>query len=449
MSIPHFIDLFPELLEIVLDNIDARRDLLSLALSCTRFSAVIIPERLNHHTIVASPYHAPLWAHLAANPRLARYVHSLTVYDDPRQAFPPKYGWRQPSSLSDLTCQYTVGQYDVELITTALRSMTNVTRLNLRYARTAHLRAAMPCLPNTLAIVFSNLTSLEHVSTSTRLSPADEEALCDPNHPLWTMKDLKTLDLDVSGPGEYLWPAFASILVASPSLEDLRLPDFLDEKTMAQLCQLRFPALRRLDRAYAWSLDLTPHIVTFLRAHPTIEVLRWPTLASAPLPADALPALMHLSAPNATFLTRFLESRGPRSVRLRALTDVPLTAELAAALVNKLEPGALATLHLDSLDDYASLRALAPVCAGLTALRIPRRGAWRENARFATRLMHAVLRPWFRDLQLPRLVDIARMFPALEDVEGVRCLDRVEDVARDGGWTALRRVNGVCVQAAA
>jgi hypothetical protein len=180
-----FVNIFSELLDGILDNIESRQDLLSLALSCSFFASIIIPDRIGYHTIIVSPYHTSLWAHLAEHRRLASYVHNFTIYDDPRQASPQqKDRWRLPMSLGDSVTQYTIGKYDSDLMSTALRQMKNVKRLHMCYTRTAHLRAAMPTLPNTLSLVFDNLTSLEHVSTSTCLSPADEDALRDHAHPV-------------------------------------------------------------------------------------------------------------------------------------------------------------------------------------------------------------------------------------------------------------------------
>lgn len=69
-----------ELLEAILDLL-ARKDLLSLALTCSSLRDDIIPRHLHFRVIVASEFHSPLWAFLAARPDLARNVHQLTLYN--------------------------------------------------------------------------------------------------------------------------------------------------------------------------------------------------------------------------------------------------------------------------------------------------------------------------------------------------------------------------------
>lgn len=69
-----------ELLETILDLL-GRKDLLSLALTCSPLRDAIIPRHLHFRVIVASEFHAPLWAYLASRPDLARNVHQLTLFN--------------------------------------------------------------------------------------------------------------------------------------------------------------------------------------------------------------------------------------------------------------------------------------------------------------------------------------------------------------------------------
>lgn len=76
-------------------------------------------------------------------------------------------------------------------------------------------------------------------------------------------------------------------------------------------------------------------------------------------------------------------------------------------------------------------------------LQLPRRGAWKENSRFATRLTRAVLRPWFRDLQLLPLSEVMDLFPHLQVVQGVRYpvgLEPERDADDPSAQLALRQL---------
>ncbi|KDQ58298.1 hypothetical protein JAAARDRAFT_193711 [Jaapia argillacea MUCL 33604] len=69
----------PELLDNIVDFIDDRRDILSLALGSHFFMARLIPSVLDYREIVAEYDDKRLWSRLSRNPLLARNVRTLTI----------------------------------------------------------------------------------------------------------------------------------------------------------------------------------------------------------------------------------------------------------------------------------------------------------------------------------------------------------------------------------
>jgi hypothetical protein len=81
---------FPlELLECFMRAIDARQDLLSLALTCSHLHDIIIPNHLDYRSLRVSTHHTDIWDHLLAQPNLAANVRTLTLYVGHPDAFAP------------------------------------------------------------------------------------------------------------------------------------------------------------------------------------------------------------------------------------------------------------------------------------------------------------------------------------------------------------------------
>ena len=176
--------LIPDILEQILDDIDLRPDLLSLALTCRFFATYVLPDRLDYHTLVVTPYHEALWENLCAHPQLARLVHNLTLYDDPLQVKPHTGKLRLPRGLGSSGHEYTLGRFNAEHIARSLASMANVRRLHVLYIRKSNVETAMRVLPDTLRLVFANLPSVERVSATTNLGDEDASSLANPDHPV-------------------------------------------------------------------------------------------------------------------------------------------------------------------------------------------------------------------------------------------------------------------------
>ncbi|KAI0310669.1 hypothetical protein OF83DRAFT_1040784, partial [Amylostereum chailletii] len=78
----------PEIQDAIVDNIESRSDLLSLALTCTTFRDIVVPNHLHFRTII-SPYpNTPLWNRLARRRDLARSVRRFGFMDGDEREFP-------------------------------------------------------------------------------------------------------------------------------------------------------------------------------------------------------------------------------------------------------------------------------------------------------------------------------------------------------------------------
>ncbi|KDQ55151.1 hypothetical protein JAAARDRAFT_208888 [Jaapia argillacea MUCL 33604] len=85
MSPPSITNIPRELLDIITDDIDKPRDILSLALSCRRLKDLLIPDilkKLEYATIIAPFEYHHLWDHLSSHPELACHVRVLSIAPD-------------------------------------------------------------------------------------------------------------------------------------------------------------------------------------------------------------------------------------------------------------------------------------------------------------------------------------------------------------------------------
>lgn len=128
----------PELLCMILDDIEARDDLLSLAMTCSAFKNVIVPNRLEYHTISTSVYHPALWNHLNSRPDLARNIRELVLCDDYTSESLNAPRWRLPRVLGDPGRPCTsgkVGDVDSDELAAALRLMALVWKVDIWLTR--------------------------------------------------------------------------------------------------------------------------------------------------------------------------------------------------------------------------------------------------------------------------------------------------------------------------
>ncbi|KDQ61353.1 hypothetical protein JAAARDRAFT_506891 [Jaapia argillacea MUCL 33604] len=72
----------PEIILPIISSVDARDDVLSLALTCQLMKRFLIPNVL-HYREISAPLHATgLWKHLETHPFLARNVRFLRIAHD-------------------------------------------------------------------------------------------------------------------------------------------------------------------------------------------------------------------------------------------------------------------------------------------------------------------------------------------------------------------------------
>ncbi|KZV62105.1 hypothetical protein PENSPDRAFT_546311, partial [Peniophora sp. CONT] len=66
-----------EILELIVDEVDWREDLLSLALTCARFRDIIIPSHLSYRRVAISIFFRPFFERVVSRPDLASRVREL------------------------------------------------------------------------------------------------------------------------------------------------------------------------------------------------------------------------------------------------------------------------------------------------------------------------------------------------------------------------------------
>lgn len=71
-----------ELLDAIVSHVDAKQDLLSLALSCKRLHAVVFPRHFEYRVIRGKVSSLRLWNHLIVHRSLARNVRVLEIIDE-------------------------------------------------------------------------------------------------------------------------------------------------------------------------------------------------------------------------------------------------------------------------------------------------------------------------------------------------------------------------------
>lgn len=71
-----------ELLDTIVSHIDAKRDLLALALSCRRMHAIVFPRHYDYRAIRCKASALSVWNHFIAHRGLARNVRRLEILDE-------------------------------------------------------------------------------------------------------------------------------------------------------------------------------------------------------------------------------------------------------------------------------------------------------------------------------------------------------------------------------
>ncbi|KAH9948041.1 hypothetical protein B0H21DRAFT_821386 [Amylocystis lapponica] len=301
-----------EILDAIVFHIDAKHDLLALALSCRRMHAVVFPRHYDYRVIRCKASSLRVWNHLVVHRALARNVRRLEILDE-RAAEPE------------------LVPADITASDTDLESTDDELGLHAKHGR--FLIAALARMTALDSLVWScnhSLVSIDNVwptilkcHTLRQVELNDNVVFADgalPESPSaggagkssrqLALRELRTVALRSTkhAYGATKTPALARIsamLASCPNLEDLtvdyalrRSPGFLSPLADAFLLCGRWPHLRTL---VLTNLHCTPHaaFAAFLLAHPLLEVLHLDLdlARGAPaLPPGALPRLRELRA---------------------------------------------------------------------------------------------------------------------------------------------------------
>ena len=114
-----------EILDAIVFHLDARRDLLSLALACKRLHAVVVPRHYEYRAVRCRLSRVAVWSHLAVHRGLARNVRRLEIMDE-RSAEPESVPSDVRSTDTDLeSTDDELGMHDKQerILASALAKM--------------------------------------------------------------------------------------------------------------------------------------------------------------------------------------------------------------------------------------------------------------------------------------------------------------------------------------
>ncbi|KAI0047340.1 hypothetical protein FA95DRAFT_1231347 [Auriscalpium vulgare] len=156
-----------EILELIVVNVDAPRDLRALACVCRSLRRVISPRHLEYREVTITSGDSAVWVHLAQRPDLARNVRRLTLQQ-----------WSEPESRLPTTLVAThAAKACAECPRVrAVRNMVNLSTVVVNGWKTSLAYLLRYC-PHELKDVFLN----------------DPDVPLAPNHPIWAMRGLRKL----------------------------------------------------------------------------------------------------------------------------------------------------------------------------------------------------------------------------------------------------------------
>ncbi|VDC01317.1 unnamed protein product [Peniophora sp. CBMAI 1063] len=409
-----------ELLEFIADGVDLREDLLALALTCSAFCRVIIPERL-YRSVVVSITNTDYLTRLSQKPKLIEHVYQVTVVNT-TIVTPSSLRYGEPIPLIDWTKTTNTPEVFLEQLMNALALCSNLQCLRLNSGLQDSYRMTEESINRILSPLVNNLKDVCLDITRFHTSPTFS---------LWKARNLRTLELIISGIDRFDWNDLCTVLESSPQLETLSLPSIsLAENAQINPLDLprinplpHLPRLKHLSAPVSFS-DATTELAfyTFLHANPSIEDLRWmsPSLPSA----DNMPLLPNLrrlrpGTASAVFLQRFLEGKASGSVRLESLECYRKGMHLPP-LLNALDPQSLQALHMQdgSLPDIKALAGLFTHIKDLVLPHMPTY-AMREPQGLLQRMRETVITATPSNASkrtYALLDDIVPLFPALQRI---------------------------------
>ncbi|TFK68742.1 hypothetical protein BDN72DRAFT_897879 [Pluteus cervinus] len=264
------LDFPPELIDRILLHVDSPRDLISFACASQMCKSYAVPHRYRSIRVTGRSK-LGLWGYLASRTDLAKHVRSIRVgtltSDEP-------WGGNGQIHISYLGLRPGVLQATGDNILRSLEQMSNLT--TFQWALTMEKLCASSQALSLLEVVARRplLRGLQLSSES--LSSAFQEALQDPGHSIWRMKNLEWLELDMLGKPHPV-ASDANLGGWLRQLPSLTLFSTTSRIFVGQCLNLSFPALKQLaivtsDKDSQGDIDA---IAYFLQNHASIEEFSW------------------------------------------------------------------------------------------------------------------------------------------------------------------------------
>ncbi|VDC07193.1 unnamed protein product [Peniophora sp. CBMAI 1063] len=436
-----------EVLMPIIDEIDWREDLLSLALTCSRLYNLIVPSHLPYRRIVVSIYFRPFFEHTSSSPDLANRVRELTLVSTPRDLVVPRvHAFRRVHPESRLL--YVSG-YDDEYKRQWSRAGTTGASHSGYLERVRNALSSMRRLRRitfsgddqelALAVCHSNLDGLMLSSGGWALHDAQGQPLTTPSSSLWAMSSLRSLDLNMTLNADPFWGIFCQLLARSSRLEVLGVPFFTARSDDVSIVMPRLTHLRRI------TLGDMDEALLNIDGHPSITEMSYrnPHLKVGPTPKRLphLPAVKRLINIRGAHISALVTRHRTSGETLRFLESVTfedvsfITAEwldLALALPPSLR--SLSIKRLGGIDNegYAILTALAAMFPHLEEMHLPFQGSSyriplpKEEKKNYPRFRAPKM--VIRDGRKPSIGDIISRFPRMRSIAGVDAGDRLDDL---------------------
>ncbi|TFK62969.1 hypothetical protein BDN72DRAFT_341551 [Pluteus cervinus] len=407
-----------DVLDVIISFVDGVPDLISLALTCQWFAAIVIPNHTEYRTIVVHRLHPGLVSHLADRRDLARNIRSIQIG---RQLSDFATLERVPARIRDITVT-DAGRYEDN----GAIQMAFVRALkNMEFLQDFQWAFAWPKIPLPhLVGVFDTLRKCVHLRSlslvaGVSLGPINGGFSQSPNDdsgwetfPVWQVSGLQKLSLTGSIWGrEKYGKEIQEWLLRSPDLEHLALHFPTDN---IELPDLRFPLLSTVVLRGSSPAAAQPDepILRFLAAHPTVTNLTWyPRKDETRFLPGSLPNIANLTT-DADAALALLVDGDPRLRPIERLYGFQINASSLDLLrtVNRDHLRCI-SVRYDTLD---SLKELARIFPGITTLgvsnmRLDGLGEWEYPwEEYIDALTH------FRNVHLIRDPGLWRNLQALE-----------------------------------
>jgi len=350
---------FPaELLECIIEEIDSCADLFALALTCSTLSHAIIPTRLSYHSIEVSISNTFFLENLKQRPDLAAHVRYLAVMNTPA-AIPCRvpYGTRIPAA--DYNGNIELAANLLDNLKSTLSHLPRLRGLSLQGGHRGSFRLKMDTVEEVLR---------EHKGQLDEITLDITRFTWDSSFNIVSgMRNLRTLELLVSGIRLTQWNNLCEFLAHYPGLQVLTLPSIIQspDRAPAHCSPLPYlPVLRQFSSPVDTCHDsIMNHIFDFVFEHKTITDLRWMTFQVPP--EDRMPSLPNirrfcLGTGSAGFVRQFLSVKAPGSIRLDSFECFRIDGH-PFSLLRALDPSALRVLHVHDLgsEGLNGIRTLA------------------------------------------------------------------------------------------